>query len=88
MRHTTEELLLAATVREQAVNLREATFKAACDKKYSDPNLDWSELVCSQEYLDWRGEWNRTNPLDRYVQRVLTRLDKVADMVKRHQSGR
>lgn len=26
--------------------------------------------------------------LTRYAQKVLTRLDKVADMVKRHQSGR
>ncbi|CAN7521893.1 hypothetical protein [Acidovorax sp. LjRoot194] len=88
MRYTTEELLLAATVREQAVKLREGTFNAARDKKYSDPTLDWTELVRSQEYSDWRSEWNRTNPLDRYVQKVLIRLDNVANMVKRHQVGR
>lgn len=88
MRHTTEELLLAAAVRDQAVKLREASFTAARNKKFTDPNQLLIDLQETQEYRDWEIDWVRTNPLDRYVQKMLTRLDKIADMVKRHQVGR
>lgn len=88
MRHTTEELLLAATVREQALKLREASFTAARDKKFTDPTQLLIDLQETQEYREWEIDWVRTNPLDRYVHKVLARLDKIADMVKRHQVGR
>lgn len=88
MRHTTEELLLAATVREQAFKLREAAFQRARSKKFTDPNQSLIDLEETQEYREWEIDWVRTNPVDRYVQKVLTRLDKIADMVKRHQVGR
>lgn len=88
MRHTTEELLLAATVRAQAVELREVTFTVMRNKKFTDPDLSLIDLEGTQEYRDWEIDWIRANPLDLYVQKVLARLDKVADMVKRHQAGR
>ena len=84
MGYTTEQLLLAAKVRELAVQLRTEAYDLERDAKARPMSSDeFSDWVDSPEFLTWQSEWFRRNPMETFVEESLKRIEQTADFIAR-----
>lgn len=90
MTHSTEDLILAAHVRELAATLRNSDFSEA-DREWSATNdltpMDHLNEKKTADHKEssrtFRREWYAARPLNGYVERALKVLSDMADEVQR-----
>lgn len=98
MKYTTEELLLAATVRTMALALQQAQRKRDTaapplkenlpDHAYQPGNeamleqADAQRLVARQKILSAQGDWDAAHPLSEFIPKAMAQLREVVDVIR------
>lgn len=85
--YTTEELLLAAKVRELAVKLRAESFDLERSAKEhpmtGEEAIDW---LNSPDFEKWRTDWGKRNPLEVFLEDAFKRITDAAAFIDGRQS--
>ena len=82
MGYTTEQLLLAAKVRELAVAMRHEAYQDAMNAKCIVMNPDEEEVfLVSQEGAAWRKEGVEAFPMTHFLERALSRIEEAAAFI-------
>ncbi len=82
MRYSTEKLMFAAIVQEQAVALANAAFEQDKKKAFgSKSNAEFLRVVESGEFEAWQATWHQSHPIETYLQEALDRIESVADFI-------
>lgn len=88
MSYTTEQLLLAAKVRELAVTMRHEAYQDAMNAKCIVMNPDEEEVfLVSQEGAAWRKEWFEAFPMTHFLERALSRIEEAAAFIANRSTG-
>ncbi len=78
MRYSTEKLMFAAMVQEQAVALANEAFEHDKKKAFGTQSSDGVE---SGEFDAWQATWRESHPIETYLQAALDRIESVADFI-------
>lgn len=82
MSYTTEQLLLAAKVRELAVTMRKAAYEDAVAAKCISMNSEEQDVFFgSQEGAAWKKEWLDAFPMTHFLERALSRIEEAAAFI-------
>ena len=82
MSYTTEQLLLAAKVRELAVTMRKEAYEDAVSAKCIAMNSEEQDVFfVSQEGAAWKKEWLDAFPMPHFLERALSRIEEAAAFI-------
>lgn len=82
MRYSTEKLMFAAMVQEQAAALANAAFEQDKKKAFVTQSSDeFLRVVESGEFEAWQATWHQSHPIETYLQEALDRIESVADFI-------
>lgn len=82
MRYSTEKLMFAAIVQEQAVALANEAFELDKKKAFGTQSSDeFLRFVESGEFDAWQATWRQSHPIETYLQAALDRIESVADFI-------
>lgn len=82
MRYSTEKLMFAAMVQEQAVALASEAFEHDKKKAFgTKSNAEFLRVVESGEFDAWQATWRESHPIETYLQAALDRIESVADFI-------
>lgn len=82
MRYSTEKLMFAAIVQEQAVALASEAFEQDRKKAFGTQSSDeFLRVVESGEFDAWQATWRQSHPIETFLQEALDRIESVADFI-------
>lgn len=82
MRYSTEKLMFAAIVQEQAVEMANAAFEHDKKKAFgTKSNAEFLRIVESGEFEAWQATWHQSHPIETFLQVALDRIESAADFI-------